>query len=119
MVDEQPISYYDSNQKREVPKQEWMKQNEEPDYWERQTQISIAAEQRFKASIDSVSQRLNQTQGEWNIEVIHLHAALCSEFFLKQQMIKTVYKRPKIILTHICITCNPTAWLSDVPPSCA
>uniref|UniRef100_A0A8C6UDR6 Ig-like domain-containing protein n=1 Tax=Neogobius melanostomus TaxID=47308 RepID=A0A8C6UDR6_9GOBI len=63
MVDEQPISYYDSNQKREVPKQEWMKQNEEPDYWEKQTQISIAAEQRFKASIDSVSQRLNQTQG--------------------------------------------------------
>uniref|UniRef100_A0A8C6WU71 MHC class I-like antigen recognition-like domain-containing protein n=1 Tax=Neogobius melanostomus TaxID=47308 RepID=A0A8C6WU71_9GOBI len=53
MVDEQPISYYDSNQKREVPKQEWMKQNEEPDYWERQTQISIAAEQRFKANTSS------------------------------------------------------------------
>uniref|UniRef100_A0A8C6WUC0 MHC class I-like antigen recognition-like domain-containing protein n=1 Tax=Neogobius melanostomus TaxID=47308 RepID=A0A8C6WUC0_9GOBI len=45
------------------PQTEWMKQNEDPGYWERQTQISIAAEQRFKASIDSVSQRLNQTQG--------------------------------------------------------
>uniref|UniRef100_A0A8C6U7I0 MHC class I-like antigen recognition-like domain-containing protein n=1 Tax=Neogobius melanostomus TaxID=47308 RepID=A0A8C6U7I0_9GOBI len=56
MVDEQPISYYDSNQKREVPKQEWMKQNEEPDYWERQTQISIAAEQRFKASLTALHQ---------------------------------------------------------------
>lgn len=62
MVDEHPISYYDSVQRREVPKQEWMK-IEEPECWERQTQISIIAEKQFKASIDSVSHRLNQTKG--------------------------------------------------------
>ncbi|KAJ0003685.1 hypothetical protein NQD34_008783 [Periophthalmus magnuspinnatus] len=63
LVDEQPISYYDSTQRREVPKQEWMEQTADEEYWEKQTQISRATEQRFKASINTVIQRLNQTEG--------------------------------------------------------
>ncbi|XP_055081078.1 major histocompatibility complex class I-related gene protein-like isoform X2 [Periophthalmus magnuspinnatus] len=62
LVDEQPISYYDSTQRREVPKQEWMEQTADEEYWEKQTQISRATEQRFKASINTVIQRLNQTE---------------------------------------------------------
>ncbi|XP_055013666.1 H-2 class I histocompatibility antigen, Q9 alpha chain-like isoform X2 [Boleophthalmus pectinirostris] len=63
LVNNQPISYYDSTQRREVPKQEWMKQTEEAEYWDKQTKISMATEKQFKASIDTVSQRLNQTKG--------------------------------------------------------
>ncbi|KAK7899333.1 hypothetical protein WMY93_020186 [Mugilogobius chulae] len=63
LVNEQPISYYDSVQKREVPKQDWMQRTEDADYWDRQTQISMATEQKFKADIDIVSRRLNKTEG--------------------------------------------------------
>ena len=64
LVDGLPISYYDSNIRRETPRQDWMAETEGPEYWERQTQVSIVAEQTFKANIDIVKQRFNQSGGE-------------------------------------------------------
>ncbi|XP_036411208.1 class I histocompatibility antigen, F10 alpha chain-like [Megalops cyprinoides] len=61
LVDGEPISYYDSNIRREVPRQEWMA--EEADYWEEQTQASISSEQNFKANIGILKSRFNQTGG--------------------------------------------------------
>ncbi|MEQ2276794.1 hypothetical protein XENORESO_009938 [Xenotaenia resolanae] len=63
MVNDQQISYYDSVIRREIPKQDWMEKNEGPDYWERNTQASIGAEHSFKAEINIVKQRFNQTGG--------------------------------------------------------
>ncbi|XP_069032600.1 major histocompatibility complex class I-related gene protein-like isoform X1 [Embiotoca jacksoni] len=63
IVDGQPISYYDSVIKQEIPKQGWMAETEGPEYWERQTQISIGDQQTFKSSIEIVKQRFNQTGG--------------------------------------------------------
>ncbi|XP_041867642.1 major histocompatibility complex class I-related gene protein-like isoform X2 [Melanotaenia boesemani] len=63
MVDGQPFSYYDSVIKKEIPKQDWIAKNEGPEYWERNTQKSIGDEQNFKANIDIVKQRFNQTGG--------------------------------------------------------
>ncbi|MEQ2303103.1 hypothetical protein AMECASPLE_013287 [Ameca splendens] len=60
MVDDQQISYYDSVIRREIPKQDWMEKMD-PDYWERNTQASIGAEQSFKADINIAMQRFNQT----------------------------------------------------------
>uniref|UniRef100_A0A4W5QF08 MHC class I-like antigen recognition-like domain-containing protein n=1 Tax=Hucho hucho TaxID=62062 RepID=A0A4W5QF08_9TELE len=51
IVDGMQIDYYDSNTKRVVPKQDWMAKTEGSDYWERETQKSIGAEQTFKAGI--------------------------------------------------------------------
>uniref|UniRef100_A0A3Q2CXS4 Ig-like domain-containing protein n=1 Tax=Cyprinodon variegatus TaxID=28743 RepID=A0A3Q2CXS4_CYPVA len=63
MVDDQPISYYDSVIRKETPKQDWMAETEGPEYWESNTQVSIGIEQTFKASIDIIKQRFNQTGG--------------------------------------------------------
>ncbi|CAK6971633.1 H-2 class I histocompatibility antigen%2C Q9 alpha chain-like [Scomber scombrus] len=63
LVDGQPISYYDSVIKKEIPKQDWMAKTEGPEYWERQTQVSIGTELTFKNNIDIAKQRFNQTGG--------------------------------------------------------
>ncbi|XP_041867652.1 H-2 class I histocompatibility antigen, Q9 alpha chain [Melanotaenia boesemani] len=63
MVDGQPFFYYDSVLKKTIPKQDWMAKNEGPEYWERNTQIATGDEQWFKANIDIVKQRFNQTGG--------------------------------------------------------
>ncbi|XP_046875180.1 major histocompatibility complex class I-related gene protein-like isoform X1 [Hypomesus transpacificus] len=63
LMDGLPITYYDSNIRRETPRQDWMAETESPEYWERQTQESISAEHSFKANIDIAKQRFNQSGG--------------------------------------------------------
>ncbi|XP_062342646.1 major histocompatibility complex class I-related gene protein-like isoform X2 [Osmerus eperlanus] len=63
LVDGLPISYYDSNIRRETPRQDWMAETQGFEYWERQTQESISAEHSFKANIDIAKVRFNQSGG--------------------------------------------------------
>ncbi|XP_063048634.1 class I histocompatibility antigen, F10 alpha chain-like [Engraulis encrasicolus] len=68
LVDGQPASYYDSNIRRETPRQDWMKNAVDADYWDRGTQISIGDEQSYKANIDIAKQRFNQTGGMHSVQ---------------------------------------------------
>ncbi|XP_074469561.1 class I histocompatibility antigen, F10 alpha chain-like isoform X2 [Sebastes fasciatus] len=63
LVDEVVISHYDSNTRREEPKQDWMSNvtEDEPQYWERNTEICKGNQQIFKVGIDTLKQRFNQT----------------------------------------------------------
>lgn len=61
MVDGQQTDYYDSNLKSTVPKVEWMNSVDDTEYWSRETQINVEAEQTFKNSINIVKSRFNQT----------------------------------------------------------
>ncbi|XP_067267944.1 class I histocompatibility antigen, F10 alpha chain-like [Chanodichthys erythropterus] len=63
LVDGQPFTYYDSNIRREIPRQEWMAKSEGEEYWDRETQTSNRAEQRFMNSIEVAKYRFNQTGG--------------------------------------------------------
>uniref|UniRef100_A0A3P9JJB7 MHC class I-like antigen recognition-like domain-containing protein n=1 Tax=Oryzias latipes TaxID=8090 RepID=A0A3P9JJB7_ORYLA len=47
-VDGQPFSYYDSSIRRELPRQTWTVQTEDPNFWERRTKSSIVDKQVFK-----------------------------------------------------------------------
>ncbi|XP_037650649.1 major histocompatibility complex class I-related gene protein-like [Sebastes umbrosus] len=63
LVDEVQIIHYDSNTRRDVPKQEWMNNVTEdyPQFWDWETELSKFYQQLFKVSIEDVKQRLNQT----------------------------------------------------------
>ncbi|KAI3358158.1 hypothetical protein L3Q82_003157 [Scortum barcoo] len=65
LVDEVQMDRYDSNTRRDEPKQDWMKKvtEDRSDYWERQTQIDVGNQQVFKANIGILKERFNQTGG--------------------------------------------------------
>ncbi|XP_036371471.1 major histocompatibility complex class I-related gene protein-like isoform X1 [Megalops cyprinoides] len=63
MVDGEQISYYDSISKKVIPRQEWVKGAVDADFWRRNAQILLGSQQSFKANIEIVKQRFNQTGG--------------------------------------------------------
>ncbi|XP_061597382.1 H-2 class I histocompatibility antigen, Q9 alpha chain-like [Cololabis saira] len=65
LVDDVQMVRYDSNTKKLEPKQDWMSRltEDDPQYWERNTQTNVGSHQTYKASIEIVKQRFNQTGG--------------------------------------------------------
>ncbi|KAK6470089.1 H-2 class I histocompatibility antigen, partial [Huso huso] len=61
MVDDVQHVHYDSVTKKTRPTQDWMAKSVGPEYWQRENQNLIGAEQSFKAGIGILTQRFNQT----------------------------------------------------------
>uniref|UniRef100_A0A665U4F4 Class I histocompatibility antigen, F10 alpha chain-like n=1 Tax=Echeneis naucrates TaxID=173247 RepID=A0A665U4F4_ECHNA len=71
LVDEVEFVHYDSNTKRAEPKQDWMKEAVDQQYWDTQSEIVLRQQQTFKGNIDILKQRFNQTGGVHIVQVMY------------------------------------------------
>ncbi|XP_041811142.1 class I histocompatibility antigen, F10 alpha chain-like [Chelmon rostratus] len=64
MVNDVQIDHYDSNTRKNVPKQDSIRDTaDDPDYWEGETKKRMNDQQVFKDNIEFLKQRFNQTGG--------------------------------------------------------
>uniref|UniRef100_A0AAY4CLF5 Ig-like domain-containing protein n=1 Tax=Denticeps clupeoides TaxID=299321 RepID=A0AAY4CLF5_9TELE len=71
MMDGQQFLYYDSNIRQAIPKVDWIKNNEGPDYWTRNTQIIQGNEANYKANLVTAMQRFNQSGGNHTFQQMY------------------------------------------------
>ncbi|XP_066469292.1 major histocompatibility complex class I-related gene protein-like [Tiliqua scincoides] len=72
-VDGQLIDLYESDTKRAVPRAPWMEQagREDPQYWDRNTQIYRGAEAWFRGNVPLAMQRYNQSAGLHTFQLMY------------------------------------------------
>nr|QHB49916.1 MHC class I antigen [Ctenopharyngodon idella] len=63
MLNGEQISMYDSTSNRKIPKQKWMEENLDQEYWDSSTKILRGAEEHFLHNIQVVMCRFNQSAG--------------------------------------------------------
>ncbi|XP_048038154.1 uncharacterized protein LOC125263208 [Megalobrama amblycephala] len=62
-LDDQQIDYYDSNTKKLIPKQDWMKEFASTEKWRKYTEIRERVQQINKLNIHDVMQEFSQSHG--------------------------------------------------------
>ncbi|XP_014862734.1 PREDICTED: H-2 class I histocompatibility antigen, L-D alpha chain-like, partial [Poecilia mexicana] len=67
LLDNRMIDYYDSEHQVKVPKEDWMEQHLEPEYWEKGTQSRKSKQQWFKVNIDILMKRMRQNNTDTHI----------------------------------------------------
>ncbi|MCJ8746641.1 hypothetical protein PDJAM_G00143890 [Pangasius djambal] len=70
-VDGGQFVFYDSNIRKMIPKTEWIQKHEGEDYWSRETQKSQSHQETFKANVDILMQRFNQTKGVHTVQMMY------------------------------------------------
>uniref|UniRef100_A0AAR2LQH2 Ig-like domain-containing protein n=1 Tax=Pygocentrus nattereri TaxID=42514 RepID=A0AAR2LQH2_PYGNA len=67
LLDDLAIDYYNSKEQVKVPKQDWMREKLQPDYWDKGTQSRKSKEQWFKVNVDIVMQRMGHNQTDLHV----------------------------------------------------
>ncbi|XP_017543710.1 class I histocompatibility antigen, F10 alpha chain-like [Pygocentrus nattereri] len=58
LLNDRAIDYYNSQEQVKVPKQDWLKEKMQPDYWDKGTQSRRSKEQWFKVNVEILMQRM-------------------------------------------------------------
>ncbi|KAH1182994.1 hypothetical protein KIL84_004486 [Mauremys mutica] len=70
-VDDQLIIDYNSERGSAEPRAEWMAQNEGPQYWQRETQTFQGSQAAFRAGVNILRGRYNQSGGFHTLQVMY------------------------------------------------
>uniref|UniRef100_A0A3B1JIV4 Ig-like domain-containing protein n=1 Tax=Astyanax mexicanus TaxID=7994 RepID=A0A3B1JIV4_ASTMX len=61
------IDYYNSKEQKKIPKQSWMMEKMQEDYWEKGTQSRKSKEQWFKLNLETIMQRMNHNSTDLHV----------------------------------------------------
>ncbi|XP_017543709.1 H-2 class I histocompatibility antigen, Q10 alpha chain-like [Pygocentrus nattereri] len=67
LLDDRAIDYYNSQEQVKVPKQDWMKEKMQPDYWDKGTQSRKSKEQWFKVNVEILMQRMRHNETDLHV----------------------------------------------------
>ncbi|RXN17425.1 MHC class I antigen [Labeo rohita] len=67
LLDDIQIDYYNSNEQKKIPKQTWIKEKMQEDYWEKGTQSRKSKEQWFNVNIDILMKRMRHTESDLHV----------------------------------------------------
>ncbi|XP_048014112.1 H-2 class I histocompatibility antigen, Q10 alpha chain-like [Megalobrama amblycephala] len=67
LLDDRPIDYYNSKDKRRIPKQQWMKEKMKEDYWEKGTESRKSKEEWFHKNINILMKRMSQSESDLHV----------------------------------------------------
>ncbi|XP_026144086.1 H-2 class I histocompatibility antigen, alpha chain-like isoform X1 [Carassius auratus] len=67
LLDDREIDYYNSEGQRKIPKQDWMKEKMQEDYWEKGTQSRKSKEQWFNVNVDILMKRMRHNESDVHV----------------------------------------------------
>ncbi|ROI63302.1 MICAL-like protein 1 [Anabarilius grahami] len=67
LLDDTQIDYYNSQLKRKIPKQQWMKEKMQEDYWEKGTQSRKSKEQWFNVNVHILMNRMRHDESDLHV----------------------------------------------------
>ncbi|RXN20611.1 MHC class I antigen [Labeo rohita] len=67
LLDDRQIDYYNSKEQKKIPKQTWMKEKMQEDYWEKGTQSRKSKEQWFNVNVDILMKRMGHNESDLHV----------------------------------------------------
>ncbi|XP_058626094.1 H-2 class I histocompatibility antigen, Q10 alpha chain-like [Onychostoma macrolepis] len=67
LLDDIQIDYYNSEEQKKIPKQTWMKEKLQEDYWEKGTQSRKSKEQWFNVNVDILMKRMRHSESDLHV----------------------------------------------------
>uniref|UniRef100_A0A673I9Z6 Ig-like domain-containing protein n=1 Tax=Sinocyclocheilus rhinocerous TaxID=307959 RepID=A0A673I9Z6_9TELE len=67
LLDDREIDYYNNHDQRKIPKQHWMKEKMQEDYWEKGTQSRKSKEQWFNVNVDILMKRMRHNESDVHV----------------------------------------------------
>ncbi|KAF4100066.1 hypothetical protein G5714_018262 [Onychostoma macrolepis] len=67
LLDDREIDYYNSKEQKKIPRQTWMEEKMDKDYWEKGTQSRKSKEQWFNVNVDILMKRMRHNESDVHV----------------------------------------------------